>query len=93
METRAYVLLSLFGFSSAFAQLHRDWITTYSSGGFQSLDTVHDMKMDPQGNIYLTGTTQPPDHYYYYTTVKYGPDGDILWKQDFDMQEHIDVIG
>ncbi|MBN1464448.1 SBBP repeat-containing protein, partial [candidate division KSB1 bacterium] len=29
----------------------------------------------------------------YYTTVKYGPDGDILWKQDFDMQEHIDVIG
>jgi hypothetical protein len=76
---------------------YRDWATVkYSAGGtllwsrierlanINALDTPHDLTLDIQGNIYVTGEGTAPDGYPDAMTVKYSPSGDVVWKHVYN---------
>jgi hypothetical protein len=62
-------------YDSAGAQL---WASTYS-GPVGGNDMGNDIDVDGDGNVYVTGSTYTSGADTDYVTIKYGPDGDLLW--------------
>ncbi len=59
------------------------WLDRYS-GESDGHDVAHDLVIDPEGNVYLTGSSDGSDGILDYATVKYSPAGDIEWVMRYD---------
>lgn len=59
------------------------WLDRYS-GESDGHDVAHDLVIDPDGNVYLTGSSDGSDGILDYATVKYSPAGDIEWVMRYD---------
>jgi hypothetical protein len=57
------------------------WAQRYDGSG--STDTPSALKVDGQGNVYVTGTSMAANFYMNYATVKYSPDGVKLWDRRY----------
>jgi uncharacterized delta-60 repeat protein len=60
-----------------------DWIREYGSESMPSLDILYASISDNSGFCYATGQSNQD-----YATVKYHPDGNILWESRFDGATH-----
>ena len=74
----------LSAFSAQGAPLERQWVTRYSSPGYER-DGATGLAVDHLGNVYVTGGagfgiygSKP------FTTIKYGPDGKQLWVAEYE---------
>ena len=54
------------------------WVALYSPPGDTS-DYAHDLAVDAQGNVYVTGYTYDANSRYQGITIKYDPNGNQLW--------------
>jgi len=54
------------------------WAAQYD-GPFNSLDTVHALAIDTDGNVYVTGTSHGGTTFQDYATIKYDSSGNELW--------------
>ncbi len=77
-----YLLASLAS-STVFAQVRQDWVSRYD-GPANSIDIVHGIAVDPQGNSYVTGSSPGLGTSYDYATVKYDANGNQLWVARFN---------
>lgn len=59
------------------------WVARYN-GPADGADTLADMKCDPDGNVYVTGSSAGVDTQSDYTTVKYDAEGNELWVAQYD---------
>ena len=58
----------------------QQWYKTYG-GPLGSHAAVEDLKLDAQGNVYVTGTALAADYLWDLATIKYNPaTGDIVWE-------------
>src|SRR5262245_19070924 len=55
------------------------WIARYNSGLARATDEVVAIALDPQGNIVVAGSTTGAAGDYDYLTLKYSPQGNLLW--------------
>jgi len=61
------------------------WISRYN-GPDNYTDEPHDIAVDAQGNVYVTGfTSRNSTGYYDYATIKYNSNGDSLWVKRYIM--------
>jgi hypothetical protein len=59
------------------------WVVGYNGPG-NSLDVPHDLKLDAQGNVVVTGESDGSDGMREYATIKYNSDGQELWISRYD---------
>lgn len=62
------------------------WVKFYD-GPLNGNDYGHDLTVDKDNNIYVTGDVAAnPGSFVYadYATIKYNPDGDLLWEASYD---------
>ncbi len=60
------------------------WVRTHNGAGDKS-DTIARIAIDSQGNILATGYTQPTDFFNSdFGTLKYDPNGNLLWFRLYD---------
>ena len=59
------------------------WEAVLDGGGYYN-DRAHDLKLDKQGNVYVTGFCYNFRSQYDSTTVKYDPAGNELWIMAYD---------
>lgn len=59
------------------------WVRRYDGPGNYH-DYANALAVDDSGNVYVTGQSFGIGTYYDYTTIKYGPNGDILWVAHFN---------
>ncbi len=57
------------------------WVRRYNAG---KADYAFAMALDAQGNIYVTGASYNSENYFDYATIKYNPEGELLWEQRYD---------
>ncbi|MHC4388987.1 MAG: SBBP repeat-containing protein, partial [Planctomycetota bacterium] len=55
-----------------------EWIVRYDGPGHLD-DVAEDMVLDSAGNIYVTGRSEGGGTNYDYATIKYDPNGNLLW--------------
>jgi len=59
------------------------WVRKYvGPGGGHAVG--HDIAVDEQGNVYVTGSSTGSGTYSDYTTIKYNADGDTLWLRRYN---------
>jgi hypothetical protein len=80
-EIRAGLVVAgaLFLGSRLAGQVEQAWAALYHGGGN---DEPREIAVDVSGNVYVTGTSSPSGCNFGcadYATVKYGPDGSLLW--------------
>ncbi|MEA3311141.1 MAG: SBBP repeat-containing protein [candidate division WOR-3 bacterium] len=63
------------------------WVKRYE-GDAGVWDEAHDMAMDHQGNIYVTGYSFNDETSIDCTTIKYSPEGEELWIADYNGSEY-----
>jgi hypothetical protein len=61
------------------------WTRTYDSG---DMDEAHGVATDPWGNVIVTGYTWGYEPLGDYCTIKYDPDGNIIWKRIYNWGWH-----
>ncbi len=75
----------LYGFQLQ-AQVSQEWVARFTSAG-ENRDDVNDMFVDPQGNVYVTGSQKESPYPYGYriesVTVKYNNQGVQQWIQNY----------
>ena len=57
------------------------WDRLYDGSGYWDMPSA--LKVDGQGNVYVTGTSMAANFYMNYATVKYSPGGDKLWDRRY----------
>ena len=68
---------------SAFAQfVDSDWVRTYD-GPDNDYDQPHDIYVDSQGNVYVTGQSRSSETLWDFFTLKYYQDGNEAWFQRY----------
>ncbi|BDQ03649.1 MAG: hypothetical protein KatS3mg036_0350 [Ignavibacterium sp.] len=55
-----------------------DWVKTYNGPGNYE-DIINAMLVDNSGNVFITGQSIGIGSEYDYSTIKYSPDGELLW--------------
>jgi len=78
-------ILLLAGTSPATAELFPDdaWVARYD-GPANGIDVGRRLAVDAAGNVYVTGRSEGVGTGIDYATVKYGPDGTLLWEARYD---------
>src|SRR5688572_13370655 len=59
------------------AQVQQEWVRRY--GGTNHLARPWAIQTDSGGNAYVTGSSWTPTNYSDFVTLKYAPDGALLW--------------
>lgn len=59
------------------------WVQTYN-GSADDNDFAYRLALDPSGNVYVTGQSVETGSDNDITTIKYSPDGDVLWVKHYD---------
>jgi hypothetical protein len=59
------------------------WTKRYNGTG-QGNDEASGIAVDNAGNVYVTGWSYVPGSSYDYATVKYAPDGNLLWEMRYN---------
>ncbi|OGC84301.1 MAG: hypothetical protein A2V73_04880 [candidate division Zixibacteria bacterium RBG_19FT_COMBO_42_43] len=81
---KAILLLLTFLFNiSVLAQVDTAWVRRYNGPG-NGVDSATALAVDDSGNVYVTGGSYGNGTYLDYTTVKYAPNGNILWVRTYD---------
>ncbi|MBC8374570.1 MAG: T9SS type A sorting domain-containing protein [FCB group bacterium] len=62
------------------------WITRSEAGN--NWDVASGMEIDPEGNIYVTGTSIISETDRDFVTIKYSPEGDEIWMTSFSETEN-----
>lgn len=79
------------GFDYATVKYDRDgieqWVSLYNGPG-NDYDEAHDIALDGNGNVVVTGTSTGSWVYKDYCTVKYDPQGTELWAARYDGQSN-----
>ncbi|MFI5252821.1 MAG: T9SS type A sorting domain-containing protein [Bacteroidota bacterium] len=83
--TTVCIMLFLSGFAATMshAQLARQWVARYSNADNKGLDVSTAMAVDDSGNVYVTGYSALKNNKYALLTMKYSPDGVLLWVASF----------
>ncbi len=68
----------------AHGQIQQAWVERYNNGFPAGANQTVKMLLDGSGNIYLTGFSQNSNTNLGYVTLKYAPNGNLLWTQRFD---------
>jgi len=68
---------------SAWSQVNSTWIERYTNTG-NTDELINDMKVDQQGNVYLTGSQKGPNQSMMEAiTLKYDSKGTLLWSKNY----------
>lgn len=59
------------------------WATPYN-GSTSSIDYANHIVIDNDGNSYITGWSGGANNLYDFTTIKYDPDGNVLWVRRYN---------
>ena len=73
----------LFLCSSVYSQEVQDWVRRFD-GEAHGWDRPYDIAVDNSGNIYVVGTTKSASNQQDYITIKYSPDGTVLWTATYN---------
>jgi len=65
-----------------------EWVSHYRSNRASSKDVVHDVIVDEQGNVYVTGKSESAENGFDYLTVKYNYLGEEVWRARYDGPLH-----
>ena len=65
------------------------WVRIFDNG---FLDYAHGVAVDSNNNVIVTGTTHPPSGTYNYCTVKYDPNGGLIWVRAYDRGVYEDAL-
>ena len=57
------------------------WVARYSGGGQEE---AYALAVDSSGNVYVTGTRNADVNGFDYLTVKYDPNGDLVWESGYN---------
>jgi len=78
-------LLSILFFWSlpVLAQVYEAWVATYNGPGNDG-DNARALAVDDSGNVYVTGHSWSGGTITDYATIKYAPNGDILWARSYN---------
>jgi len=82
-------LVGLFGWT-AWGSVQPAWIVSYNGGLANSTNQVVRMSLDGQGNIVLAGSATGAAGDYDYLTLKYAPDGRLLWSARYASVSNLD---
>ncbi|HZM05935.1 MAG TPA: hypothetical protein VFC44_23275, partial [Candidatus Saccharimonadales bacterium] len=69
---------------SAFAQIQQAWVAKYNNGVTNGNNQALKMMLDSTGNIYVCGFSATTNGGTGYATLKYAPNGVLLWSARFD---------
>ncbi len=65
------------------------WTRLYSGAGHTN-DAASAMQVDVMGNVCITGISDGGlGHFFDYATLKYDPDGNLLWERRYDGPSHL----
>jgi uncharacterized delta-60 repeat protein len=67
------------------------WVSRYN-GPVNSYDKAYDLKLDSQGNVYVTGESGGTGGNYDYCTIKYNNDGGEEWVARYNGPDNLDDI-
>src|SRR5258706_15640264 len=77
------LVLALITVNVTYSQVNQEWVQRYSTSGNND-ETVNNMYVDAQGNIYLTGSQGGPGLYSTQAvTLKYNSQGAQQWIQNY----------
>ncbi|MFI5211429.1 MAG: SBBP repeat-containing protein [Ignavibacteria bacterium] len=83
MKTAIITIITIFVFiSESFSSVGQVWANRYNGSG-NSLDVSNAIAMDQTGNIYVTGYSTGITTSKDYKTIKYSPNGVLLWEASF----------
>ena len=77
------LVLLCFLHSTVFAQVVQVWVSRYN-GLDNLIDSVHCLALDGNGNVYVAGQTTTSTTQGDFVTVKYGPNGNVIWVSRFN---------
>jgi uncharacterized delta-60 repeat protein len=92
-EGRVFVTGSSFGSGTEFDYAtiryddddgDQDWVKRYTGTGDLAEDIAHDLALDSDGNVYVTGGATREGSGMDYTTVKYNDEGDKKWTKKYN---------
>lgn len=69
-----------------YAQVERSWVKTYNASG-DYRDCSYGVAVDKAGYVYVTGQGYGERTQCDYTTIKYAPNGDIIWIKTYNGPE------
>jgi len=69
---------------------NQSWIARYNGEGHTG-DVAYAMTIDDSGNVYVAGTSSGLSNSFDCTTIKYSPDGNLLWLAQYDFNHFTDV--
>ncbi len=77
IRIKIFLFFALLSYFPALAQVDTAWVRVYY--GLLGIDEAVDLAVDRDGNVYVTGYSDQWSTYYDYVTIKYSPNGDVLW--------------
>jgi hypothetical protein len=80
----AVVALGLMVCNECTAQIQQAWVARYNNGITNGTNQAVKMALDSSGNIYVTGFSQNSITNLGYVTIKYAPNGNLLWASRYD---------
>ncbi len=81
--TKGTFIAILFFCTSVYSQETQDWVKRFD-GEVHGWDRAYDIAVDNSGNVYVVGTTQTSTQAQDYITIKYSPDGNMLWTATYN---------
>jgi len=78
-RTAIFLVLFFIVSCSAFSQLNRQWVARFSGNGKNGANAARAITADDSGNIYVTGWVTRTGTGVDIATIKYSPDGELMW--------------
>jgi len=69
---------------SSFGQIQQAWVAKYSNGITNGNHQTLKITLDSSGNIYVLGVSQNANTNTGYVTIKYAPNGNVIWTARYD---------